>query len=64
MFCGDANLYPPPETVSQLLFLSFRASEARRRACPVLDTGESRNINIFWIPAFETVSQCHCEGMK
>ena len=31
----------------KLTFLSFRASGARRRACPVLDTGESSIINGF-----------------
>ena len=31
----------------KLTILSFRASGARRRACPVLDTGESSIINGF-----------------
>jgi hypothetical protein len=48
------------ETVLQLPFLSFCASEARRRACPVLDTGESSYDFVVpriredgvWMPAF------------
>jgi len=38
--------------VSQLPFLSFHASEARRRACPGLDPGESSIFSKFWMPAF------------
>ena len=43
-----------------ITLLSFRASGARRRACPVLDTGESSNCELVpvlrrddvWMPVF------------
>jgi pentose-5-phosphate-3-epimerase len=37
----------PLHNYIKLTILSFRASGARRRACPVLDTGESSIINGF-----------------
>jgi hypothetical protein len=51
---NDASAQCPPLAGDYvaITILSFRASEARRKAWPVLDTGESSIISNFWIPAF------------